>query len=104
MTPAEELTREYGATGFSAEGHMMELFRETGGPRGFPPSRELEARNGERMRIAGQVVIRQQPPTAKGFCLSPWRTWNLMNVIVKPQVFRPAPVDRRLGAGRGGHH
>jgi error-prone DNA polymerase len=90
MTAAEELVQEYGATGFSAEGHLMEIYREQADRAGFLTSRELEeARNGERMRIAGQVVIRQQPPTAKGFAFFTLEDeWSLMNVIVKPQVFR----------------
>lgn len=90
MTHGEEVTQEYGATGFSAEGHLMELFREQADRAGFLTSRELEeARDGERLRIAGQVVIRQQPPTAKGFAFFTLEDeWSLMNVIVKPQVFR----------------
>jgi len=90
MTPPEELIHEYGITGFSAERHLMELYREQVERAGFYTSRELEeARNGERMRIAGQVVIRQQPPTAKGFAFFTLEDeWNLMNVIVRPQVFR----------------
>ncbi|MGI6368968.1 MAG: DNA polymerase III subunit alpha [Anaerolineae bacterium] len=90
MTMAEELMFEYGATGVSAEGHMMELFREQAERAGFLTSRELdEARDGERMRIAGQVVVRQQPPTAKGFAFFTLEDeWALMNVIVRPQVFR----------------
>jgi len=90
MTRAEALAYEYSATGFSAEGHLMEAFREQANRAAFLTSRELEeARDGERMRIAGQVVIRQQPPTAKGFAFFTLEDeWSLMNVIVRPQIFR----------------
>ena len=67
----------------------MELFRERLDKADIGTSQTLgEARNGQRVRIAGQVVIRQQPPTAKGFAFFTLEDeWGLMNVIVRPDVF-----------------
>ena len=53
-------------------------------------SKELERkRNGERVRVAGLVVVRQRPPTAKGFVFITMEDEDgLMNVIVKPDVYQ----------------
>lgn len=90
MTYAEELAYEYGVTGVSANGHLMELFRERLEQEGIGTSRELAAaRNGQWVRVGGLVVVRQQPPTAKGFAFFTLEDeWGLMNVIVRPQVFQ----------------
>jgi error-prone DNA polymerase len=52
-------------------------------------SGELERkRNGEKVRVAGLVVVRQRPPTAKGlvfFILEDDE--GLMNVVVTPDVY-----------------
>jgi error-prone DNA polymerase len=56
---------------------------------GVCPSSELGAcRSGQRVRVAGVVVIRQQPPTAKGFVFLTLEDEDgLINVIVRPDVF-----------------
>jgi len=89
MSLAENLMGEYGATGLSAEGHLMELFRKELESLGVTTSQELgQGASGERVRIAGMVVVRQAPPMAKGFVfLTLEDEWGLMNVIVKPNVF-----------------
>jgi len=90
MTPEEELLAEYGATGLSAEGHLMEAFRERMARLGAVTSRDLaHAAPGEAVSVAGMVVIRQAPPTAKGFVfLTLEDEFGLMNIIVRPDVFQ----------------
>ena len=53
-------------------------------------SGELERkRNGEKVRVAGLVVVRKRPPTAKGFVFITMEDEDgLMNVIVKPDVYQ----------------
>ncbi|NLF01962.1 MAG: hypothetical protein GX601_13395 [Anaerolineales bacterium] len=89
MTYAEELLAEYGSTGVAAQGHLMELYRERLARARIGTSQTLaKARHGERVQVAGFVVVRQQPPTAKGFAFFTLEDeWGLMNVIVRPQVF-----------------
>jgi DNA polymerase III alpha subunit len=50
---------------------------------------ELERkRNGEKVRVAGLVVVRQRPPTAKGFVFITLEDEEgLVNVIVRPDVY-----------------
>ena len=88
MTYAEALMAEYGATGVSADGHLMELFRERLDHRGILTSQHLPSiPPGRRVKVAGMVVVRQAPPTAKGFVfLTLEDEWGLMNIIVKPPL------------------
>ena len=47
-----------------------------------------EARGGERIRVAGQVICRQRPGTAKGVCfVSLEDETGITNVIVAPELF-----------------
>jgi error-prone DNA polymerase len=89
MTYGEGLIAEYGITGLSANGHLMELYREQMDSAGILTSRDLQqALAGSRVKVAGMVVVRQAPPTAKGFVfLTLEDEWGLINVIVRPDVF-----------------
>lgn len=90
MTQAEDVLAEYGITGLSAEGHLMEAFRERLDRAGVLTSRDLaRVPDGGRVQVAGMVVVRQAPPTAKGFVfLTLEDEWGLVNVIVRPDVFQ----------------
>jgi len=89
MTHDEELIYEYGVTGVSTGGHLLELYRERLTAAGLGTSQDLAtARNGQRVRIAGLVAVRQAPPSAKGFAFfSLEDEWGMMNVIFKPDIF-----------------
>jgi len=44
--------------------------------------------HGEKVRVAGMVVVRQRPPTAKGFLFITLEDEEgLVNVIVRPDVY-----------------
>ncbi len=90
MTAEEELLAEYSATGLSAEGHLMETYREQMERLGAITSKDLAHTSlGETVQVAGLVVVRQAPPTAKGFVfLTVEDEFGLMNVIVRPDVFQ----------------
>ena len=53
-------------------------------------SGELERkRNGEKVRVAGLVVVTQRPPTAKAFVFITMEDKEgLMNIIVRPDVYQ----------------
>ena len=57
--------------------------------RGDPPARDLGCgQNGSRVRVAGSVIVRQRPGTAKGFVfLSLEDETGIANVIVTPTLF-----------------
>jgi error-prone DNA polymerase len=80
---------DYLATGISTHGHPMEHIRARLDAAGVTPSRDLEKiYPGERIVVAGLVVARQHPETAKGtvFVLLE-DEWGFLNVIVPRETF-----------------
>jgi error-prone DNA polymerase len=80
---------DYIATGISVNGHPMQYLRERLITAGVASSRDLqEYRGGERIAIAGLVVARQHPETAKGtvFLLLE-DEFGYMNVIVPKPMY-----------------
>jgi error-prone DNA polymerase len=87
MNCAEELQADYEGMKLSVARHSMELLR----PRleGVLRAADLPARrNGEFVTVAGAVICRQRPGTAKGFVfLSLEDETGIMNIIVDPKFF-----------------
>ncbi len=83
----ERMLADYGSTGVTLREHPLELMRP-GLPDDLRTSAELErAQNGRRVRVAGLVVARQRPATAKGvtfMLLEDER--GTINLIVPPPV------------------
>jgi error-prone DNA polymerase len=87
MTAWERLLADYGSTGVTLREHPLELMRPAL-PEGTIDSGELErAGHGARVRVAGLVVARQRPETAKGttFMLLEDELGTI-NLIVPPAV------------------
>ena len=80
---------EYELLGLAPDDHVMGIYREKLRARGVLSSRELAAcQNGDTVRIAGVVVVRQRPPSAKGMVfLTLEDEEGLVNLIVHPQVY-----------------
>ena len=89
MSLEESLVSEYGVTGVSTHGHLMDLYRDKLTKSGIVTSEDLDyIEPGTRVRVAGMIVIRQAPPTAKGFVfLTLEDEWGLINIIVRPDKF-----------------
>ena len=105
MTHAEELLSEYSITGVSAQGHLMEIFREQLDGMGVYTSRQLQqARQGQSVRVAGLVAVRQAPPTAKGFAFITLEDeTGLTNLVLTPdkvEEYRPV-LDRPVLLAQG---
>ncbi|MGQ0562248.1 MAG: helix-hairpin-helix domain-containing protein, partial [Gemmatimonadota bacterium] len=80
---------DYLATGISVNGHPMQYMRERLNGAGVTASRDLERMHGgERIVVAGLVVARQHPETAKGtvFLLLE-DEFGYINVIVSKQLY-----------------
>src|SRR5213592_2502904 len=93
----ERLLAEYATLGFSASGHPLSLVRNALPP-GLTLNRDLNGlQAGVKCKVAGLVVARQRPETAKGivFLLVEDET-GMTNVIVRPDVY-----DRCRAAVRG---
>jgi error-prone DNA polymerase len=89
MTEAERLVADYAGMGLSAGRHPMALRREELATRGILRARDLQtARQGRRVRVAGMVITRQRPGTAKGFVfLTLEDETGIANIIVRPDLF-----------------
>src|SRR5439155_17325469 len=89
MTEAERLVADYAGMALSAGRHPMALKREELAMRGILRARDLAAaRQGRRVRVAGMVITRQRPGTAKGFVfLTLEDETGIANIIVRPDLF-----------------
>ena len=120
-SPIERLDMDYRAMGVSLDPHIMTLYKDWLDQRGVIGSQALETTaNGALVTIAGKVVSRQSPQTAKGFQFITLEDDDgFMNAIVRPGVYerfrqtirghrlllvkgpvqRGAQRDQRAGAG-----
>ena len=89
MTPAERVEADYTGTGLTIGPHPMLLRRTELAMRGALRAGDLRrVRHGRRVRVAGAVITRQRPGTAKGFVfLTLEDETGLANVIVRPDLF-----------------
>jgi len=89
MTEAERLVSDYAGTGLTLGRHPMALKRDDLAMRGVLRARDLRVeRQGRRVRVAGMVITRQRPGTAKGFVfLTLEDETGVANIIVRPDVF-----------------
>jgi error-prone DNA polymerase len=88
LTPWERMLADYGSTKVTLHEHPLELMRESLGER-YETSELLETgRAGRRVRIAGLVVARQRPATAKGVTFMLLEDeFGAINLIVPPPVY-----------------
>ncbi|MBW8860854.1 MAG: hypothetical protein JF601_00535 [Acidobacteria bacterium] len=89
MTEAERLVADYAGMGLSTGRHPMALKRNELAMRGILRACDLRtARQGRRVRVAGMVITRQRPGTAKGFVfLTLEDETGIANIIVRPDLF-----------------
>lgn len=67
MTPAEHVVQDYAATGLSLKAHPVSFVREKLELLHITPTNQLPAlKDGDQVRVAGLVTVRQRPGTAKG--------------------------------------
>jgi error-prone DNA polymerase len=89
MTTDERLAADYAGTGITTGPHPMAYERSALRAQGILAAQELEdcPSNG-RVRVAGRVISRQRPGTAKGFVfLSLEDETGIANIILTPDVF-----------------
>jgi error-prone DNA polymerase len=89
MTLEERLRTDIVGTTFTIGPHPMIVHREALAARGIQRAWDLaRLREGTRLTVAGAVVVRQRPATAKGFVfLSLEDETGLANIIVRPDLF-----------------
>ncbi|HEU6453337.1 MAG TPA: PHP domain-containing protein [Gemmatimonadaceae bacterium] len=90
LSPREITAADYRLTGVSLNGHPMLHLRRLLAPNGVRTAREVHSlADGARdVAVAGIVICRQRPPTAKGFVfLTLEDETGLVNVIVPPKRY-----------------
>jgi len=98
MNLGERLSSDLLGLGLTAGPHLVSLRREELRARGVSRARDLaDLADGRGVRVAGAVICRQRPGTAKGFMfLTLEDETGLVNVIVRPDLFhRERPVLTR---------
>jgi error-prone DNA polymerase len=89
MTPSERLVADYAGTGLTIGPHPMSFRRRELSMRGIMRAIDLAGvRTGRRVRVAGMVITRQRPGTAKGFVfLTLEDETGIANIIVRPDLY-----------------
>ena len=89
MSAHDRLRADYGGTGLTIGPHPMALRRDGLALRGVLRASDLSrTRDGRRVRVAGMVITRQRPGTAKGFVfLTLEDETGISNVIIRPDLF-----------------
>lgn len=90
FTELEEMKVDYEVQGLSTKYHPMQVFRKDISGDGLLKSSELARFPSDaQVRIAGYVVIRQKPPTAKGFAFMTLEDEEgMINVVARPDVYK----------------
>ena len=96
LSPWERLLADYGSTKVTLREHPMELMRPDLDA-GVASSADLErAPHGARVRVAGMVVARQRPATAKGVTFMLLEDEHgTINLIVPPPVYESCRLTVR---------
>jgi error-prone DNA polymerase len=100
MTPEEETSADYETASLTTGPHLMEHWREALSNRGILSAAQLTLLpDGQRVRTAGAVIVRQRPGTARGFVfLTLEDETGLCQAIVRPDLFRE---NRAVVVGSG---
>src|SRR5207249_1586591 len=89
ITSEERLVADFHGTGMTVGPHPMAYYRDHMNSLGVLSASDLaNVRNGAYVRVAGAVICRQRPGTAKGFVfLSLEDETGISNVIITPGIF-----------------
>jgi error-prone DNA polymerase len=89
MSLGEQILEDYQAIGLSLRAHPVSLLRGALDRVGVAPNRTLaEVDNGQRVKVAGLVLVRQRPGTASGVIFMTLEDdGGIANIVVWPKVF-----------------
>lgn len=106
MPICEHVVADYQTTRLSLKAHPMAFLRKSMTRQGYDTNARLKSlRHGQRVRLAGLVLIRQRPGTAKGVCFITLEDeTGVANLVVWPKVmaqFRKIIMTARVMDVRG---
>ena len=101
MPRSEHVLQDYQTIRLSLKDHPMRFLRQAYGQMGVRTTREINhLRNGSRASLAGVVLVRQRPGSAKGVCfITVEDETGVSNLVVWPRVmetYRPVVMGARL--------
>ncbi|MBE2278415.1 MAG: error-prone DNA polymerase [Rhodobacteraceae bacterium] len=101
MPICEHVVADYQTLRLSLKAHPMAFLRSSMARQGFIRAADLSSlRNGRRLRLAGLVLVRQRPGSAKGVCFITLEDESgVANLVVWPKVmaaFRKVIMTARL--------
>jgi error-prone DNA polymerase len=101
MPVCEQVVADYQTVRMSLKAHPMSFLRRSMDRQGYMTTAALkDARNNQRLKMAGLVLIRQRPGTAKGVCFITLEDeLGVANLVVWPKVmeqYRKAVMQSRL--------
>ncbi|MGQ9504724.1 MAG: error-prone DNA polymerase [Thermogutta sp.] len=90
MLVTEEVVADYAMLGFSLKSHPLRLLRkELNKLEVIPAERLAEIPDGHPVRVAGMVLVRQRPSTARGITFVTLEDeTGIVNLIVRPDVWQ----------------
>jgi error-prone DNA polymerase len=102
----EDVIHDYRTMSFSLKAHPMSFMRKKLRQLGILSSAELsQARNGQRVEVAGLVLVRQRPGTASGIVFATLEDeTGIANIVIWRQAFethRPVILKSKLLSVRG---
>ncbi|MCF2872381.1 error-prone DNA polymerase [Octadecabacter sp. G9-8] len=106
MPICEHVVSDYQTTRLSLKAHPMSFLRKSMTRQGYATTRDLDGmRNGQHIKLAGIVLIRQRPGSAKGVCFITLEDeTGVANLVVWPTVmeaFRKVIMRSRVIDVRG---
>ena len=106
MPLSEEVVADYQTQRLSLKAHPLSFLRESLTQRGFVPAADLKTRKFRSMvQVAGVVLIRQRPGSAKGVCFITLEDeTGIVNLVVWPDMmekYRKVIMGSRLMEVRG---
>jgi len=106
MPLSEQVVSDYQTVRLSLKAHPMQFLRDHYAARGFVTADQLNAlRSGRRVSLAGLVLIRQRPGSAKGVCFITLEDESgVVNLVVWPDTmekYRKVIMGARLMEVRG---
>jgi len=90
MSPVEKTSADYAGLRLTTGPHLMAHLRSRLAGCGVLPIDQLEAiQDGRRVRVAGAVIVRQRPGTARGFVFITLEDeTGMVQAIIRPDMFR----------------
>ena len=101
MPLCEHVVADYQTTRLSLKAHPMAFLRKSMTKQGYTTTKSLDhMRNGQRVKLAGIVLIRQRPGSAKGVCfITVEDELGVANLVIWPKMmeaFRKVIMNARV--------